>query len=392
MTFSTIQGTGGAPDSFVGTAGVDTIALLNTSGNFVLTAAGNDDIIDFIGTATAPVIADATLRGGDGIDTFNDLNGSTFSSVLINGNAGDDGLFFDGSTFVGSTIQGGQGNDVIELGLISTTIVNGNKGNDDISVDFASQSFVRGGDGNDTIEVLGSQGTIINGNLGNDVITISGTHANSKVQGGDGDDLITVDGDLASSVVNGNKGNDTITLTASLVSFTDSTIFGGEGNDVIDASAVGTTDLILSGDLGNDTITGGDGDDTIIGGAGADLMTGTDGDNTFVFASLADTFTGALKDGDTDVITDFATGTDELDLLITGTNGGFFDDTNVFADYDAAFAAANTYFEGNTHIYFFASNVTAGGNVLFIANGAGSTSASGAINLSASVIAAADIV
>ena len=90
----------------------------------------------------------------------------------------------------------------------------------------------------------------------------------------------------------------------------------------------------ITGSSGADTITGGSGNDTITGGAGADTMTGGSGADTFVIATGANTVTiGGSGNAGTitgyDVITDFATASDTLDLQGTaaaaantaGTNG-----------------------------------------------------------------------
>ena len=116
----------------------------------------------------------------------------------------------------------------------------------------------------------------------------------------------------------------------------DSTIFGGQGDDTITATAdlggASTVGFNISGDLGNDfitasirkdTILGGDGDDTIIGGAEADTMTGGAGKNTFAittgtalipassFASTAFTATSWTFGNGVDIVTDFKGGAND---------------------------------------------------------------------------------
>jgi Ca2+-binding RTX toxin-like protein len=98
-------------------------------------------------------------------------------------------------------------------------------------------------------------------------------------------------------------------------------IQSGSGNDVITAGA------------GAQTINGGAGNDTITGGAGADLITGGTGADTFVtgaagasVAASANTLNGTIANGQTltfgngvDVITDFVSGTDKLDVATAAT-------------------------------------------------------------------------
>lgn len=70
-------------------------------------------------------------------------------------------------------------------------------------------------------------------------------------------------------------------------------------------AVVGTTlnDQLVGSDLG-DTLDGGAGDDIIYDGHGADVLTGGEGADLFVFA----------LDGTEDIILDYASGTDRLDL------------------------------------------------------------------------------
>ena len=156
MAFSTIQGSGGAPDSFVGTSGVDTIALVNETGNFFLGAQGDNDVIAFVSSLNAPgVISVSTLRGGSGADTFADsANMTVLSGVFLNGNAGADIFNFTNAALIGSTLQGGQGADQINLtgDGVASSLVNGNRDNDIIvSSGGATCSSLVGGQGDDTI-------------------------------------------------------------------------------------------------------------------------------------------------------------------------------------------------------------------------------------------------
>jgi Ca2+-binding RTX toxin-like protein len=67
---------------------------------------------------------------------------------------------------------------------------------------------------------------------------------------------------------------------------------------------------VLSGGAGADTITGGAGDDVIRGGGGKDALTGGAGADRFVFDGAADAGVYAGRD----IIHDFATGQDKIDL------------------------------------------------------------------------------
>ena len=133
MAFSTIQGSGAAPDSFVGTSGVDSILLQNVGKSVFLGAQADNDVIDF--QSFTDLVSGYTLKGGQGNDEFTALGsfefGTNISNSLINGNAGDD--LIDLSLVSSSSVFGGQGNDRFFADL-SNTVLNGNAGADTINV------------------------------------------------------------------------------------------------------------------------------------------------------------------------------------------------------------------------------------------------------------------
>ena len=104
------------------------------------------------------------------------------------------------------------------------------------------------------------------------------------------------------SNVGGRIGNVTIgrgTVIENLIS--------GSGADVLTGNSAGNT---IEGRGGNDTINGGDGNDILIGGAGVDVLTGGAGNDIFRYLAVSD----ALDTGTTETITDFAVGSDKIDL------------------------------------------------------------------------------
>lgn len=98
----------------------------------------------------------------------------------------------------------------------------------------------------------------------------------------------------------GGVGDDTIKGSSD-----DNGLSGGGGNDSL-SGGLGFDDLI--GGAGNDSLSGDDGDDAIIGGLGRDALTGGAGADNFVFSQRDSLRTGA------DLITDFQTGVDHIDL------------------------------------------------------------------------------
>lgn len=129
---------------------------------------------------------------------------------------------------------------------------------------------------------------------------ISGGGGNDVIYGYDGDD--TLWGGHDNDELYGGNGNDEIVAGRG-----DDLVYGGDGDDIIGG---GSQNDILFGEAGNDTISGGTGDDFIIGGSGDDQLEGLRGHDVFVFDALSGH----------DVVLDFETGTDTLDLSQWYTN------------------------------------------------------------------------
>lgn len=316
--------------------------LLNTfdGSQIIIGTAGNDYIFDFsnytqtnsnnYNNNTGSISStNDYLRGLAG----NDSIGAGYGNDVIYGNQGNDTIGINDYNNVSGndTMYGGQGTDVINLTLgldpdgdgfytgftdTGNNVIYGNLGNDSLT----------GGSGNDKLY----------GGQGDDSIAI-GMGAKSSVYGGQGNDLI-VSGTSAgsTSLIYGNQGADQI--SAGNASGKD-TVYGGQGNDVVDyrtvngtANAVGTagtTSALIYGNLGddqlfgssgNDTIYGGQGNDYIVGGAGADTLSGGLGNDTFVGTDINNTGTTTAT---ADVITDFVTGSDKIELNVAGTNSNF---------------------------------------------------------------------
>ncbi|BCN24229.1 hypothetical protein VYA_14210 [Vibrio alfacsensis] len=66
----------------------------------------------------------------------------------------------------------------------------------------------------------------------------------------------------------------------------------------------------LYGDEGDDIIFGHGGNDILVGGAGNDILVGGDGDDIFQFVDQGD----GIRDGEMDIVKDFTSGEDKLDL------------------------------------------------------------------------------
>lgn len=223
---------------------------------------------------TAFNIADTTQAGDTRIQNL-DFRADTVQTLggTYDGTTGDDEI---GGSLANDEIDGAGGNDMLLAG----------DGDDTVS----------GGEGND----------FIIGEDGNDVLT--GGNGADRIAGGEGDDIIA--GGSGIDIASGGAGNDTINGSSG-----NDRLYGEAGNDNLDGSsgddflAGGAGDDILAGGSGNDRMVGDAGSDVMTGGAGRDVMTGGASADTFVFAALLDS-RGSLAD----VITDFRSGVDKIDV------------------------------------------------------------------------------
>ena len=144
-------------------------------------------------------------------------------------------------------------------------------------------------------------------------VTVAG---NAGLSLGSGFSATTVTNFDASGVTKGD-----VTWTTGLLA-APATIKGGAGNDTLDATGA-IAGVTLSGNDGNDVLTGsaaidfingGNGDDVLTGGAKADNLTGGAGSDVFYVASGSATDSNGAN---TDTITDFTSGTDYISISNT---------------------------------------------------------------------------
>lgn len=313
-------------DSGLGdSVGADVENIIGSAGNDVLAGSAADNTIS--GGAGSDIV-----QGGAGNDTLDGGAGNDF----VEGQAGDDNLqggegddVLDGGT-EHDTFSGGPGRDAVDYSNNTTSVVstpdgvandgnNGGAEGDNVGADVED---VFGGSGTDTL-VGGAEGGVIDGGGGNDTL-VSGPGPDLII-GGDGIDNVSYAGrggpvavDLASGSggapgegdalaqieqVTGGNGNDTI-LGNDAVNILD----GGPGNDTIDGRG------------SDDQVFGGSGNDTLVGAAGNDTLSGDTGDDNLQGADGADTLSG----GDGNDQLDGGPGADSM-------AGGAGDDTAVYA-------------------------------------------------------------
>ena len=266
-----------ATDSVVELAGEGTDLVQTTLAS--LTLADNVENLTYTGaaafTGTGNAIANVitggtgndTLRGGDGNDT-------------LTGGLGNDSL------------DGGAGTDTVSYSAIATAV----------TVNLAAGTATGGG-GTDTL--VGIENII--GGTANDTLTgnadnnyIDGGNGNDSMAGGLGDDTYIVN--VATDVVTEALNAGTDTVSTALATFTLAVnvenLTGTRSGQLFGTTFTGTgnalNNLIL-GTSGADSLSGGDGNDTLIGGGtnalndilgAADTLNGGAGTDTVTFDGL----------------------------------------------------------------------------------------------------------
>ena len=117
-------------------------------------------------------------------------------------------------------------------------------------------------------------------------------------------------GDGADNTISGGNGKDTLYGAGG-----NDTLHGDNGVDAVYGQAGNDT---LNGDNGDDTLYGGSGDDVLVGGGGADELWGGSGNDTFRFTAAGDSPSNTV-----DTIQDFHHGFDKIDVTqINSGDGG----------------------------------------------------------------------
>ena len=318
-----LDGRGGA-DTMKGGAGAD-VYIVDNPGDKVVelsTDAGTDTVLSIVsysldGTAAENLIlaGDAAINGlGNGL--ANALTGNTAANTL-NGGAGADTMTGKGGadTYVVDNagdkvveLAGDAGTDTV-LSIISYSIA-------DTAVE--NLTFIGSADlnglGNGLANALtGNNGAnTLNGGTGADTMT-----------GGAGSDTYVVDnsGDRCIEA-NGAAGTDLVLSTTS---------YSLAGSHLENLTLIGPANTYGFGNSIANAITGNGGANLLDGMGGADTLTGAGGADTFMFRTLADSGLGSARD----IITDFAEGTDKIDLSLLDAN------TRAGATGDQAFSFIN---------------------------------------------------
>lgn len=269
--------------------------------NWITTGSSRDDSIDGVSSGGGQVDTiygmggNDTIDGGDGDDT---LYGGDGNDTITGGNDNDTVYGNDGN----DTLNGNGGNDALHAGAGNDT-ANGHSGNDTYYYTSGHDTYIDSS-GTETIVLPNgyASATTQYFRIGYDLkivfdednsITITNHYAGGQIETLDFYSDSDVDLTSVSAVLQGTSGNDTLT--------------GGTGNDTF--YGFGGDDT-LTGNNGNDALYGGAGDDTINGNAGNDIMDGGAGDDIINGHTNDDIY---IYTSGHDVMTDTG-GTDEIQI------------------------------------------------------------------------------
>ena len=224
---------------------------------------------------------------------------------------------------------GGGGNDAL-LGNSSANVLKGNDGTDFL-MGKGGADTLNGGNGFDTASYAMAAGGV----------TVSLATGTGTAGEANGDQLISIEkleGSGFNDTLTGGNGNDTLNGLGGI-----DTIAGGNGVDTMDGGAGndnldgGNGNDVMSGGADNDTLTGGNGLDNMNGGAGTDTLTGGNDNDTLNGGAGNDVLSGGNGNdvfsfseiGGADRITDM-THSDRIDLTTIDAIAGGSDDAFTF--------------------------------------------------------------
>ena len=309
---------------------------------------GNDDVVASASASEITFYAGAndTFLGGTGNDDILFGSNSDLASSNIDGGAStEDAIEF---TAAGTLIDS-DFTDVANIEVVR--LIGANTATFDNEADQAGIATVYGGSGASAI----TQGAGFTSNFdfigqgNNDSVTIQNAAqlANNDINGGTGTDTLTLGtaGTYANTDFVGISNMDVLVLAngtndVAIGGSGIQTVYGGTGNDDIDASAYGTAVTLFGGagdtQSGADTLTGSNGGDWLqawtnsnpVLNASDDTLTGGSGADRFVLGNATGNAYGQAAMGDASnyraAITDF--NADNIDIFVldeAGATGSF---------------------------------------------------------------------
>ena len=263
--------------------------IIGTRFNDTLIGDGNDNIFD----------------AGEGIDSFDGKGGNDWvsyqksteavtvdlSNALKNTGDAEGDTITNIGNIIGTEFNDeliGDGNDNIFDGFLGRDTFNGGEGNDTVVFRFSSEEIdVDLSDEGQFTSIENIEGTDLN-----DVIV--GSDSNNIIKGLDGNDKITL-GASGSDIIEGNEGRDTLILSnqtsgitidlneTSFMRGTETVSFSGmeniEGSEYDDTITGDDTRNFLVGGGGNNTLNGGGGNDIILANVNAAVSIVFEGNN-----------------------------------------------------------------------------------------------------------------
>lgn len=269
-----------------GTNQNDTITKSDTKNDTIFAGEGNDTVD--AGKGNDNIFGGAgndRLQGGQGTDFLsggkgkdkliggdnNDLLLGDEGNDILDGGKGSDTL--DGGSEI-DTLKGGTGNDIYVVDNPNDIIIDSpgtgietvessvtwtlNSGLDNLTL--SGFEAINGTGNNLNNEITGNnRDNVLSGLGGNDTLFDSG--GNNTLMGGEGNDTLTDFFGNGNNILMGGEGNDNLSVQGNGINI----LIGGEGNDNLSVSGSGFGgNFTLIGDVGNDTLTGGDGIDIFL--------------------------------------------------------------------------------------------------------------------------------
>ncbi|NBB14527.1 hypothetical protein GVN21_04030 [Caulobacter sp. SLTY] len=321
-------------DTLTGTANSD--RLVGGLGNDTLNGGGGADVMEagaqndtyHVDDIDDQVI-EAANEGDDlVISTISYTLGANLERLTLTGRAE-----YAGGNALNNTLIGTDGANILN-GFEGADVMRGGLGDDTYHVDSLSDVLDDTG-GVDT--VITSLNTYVMGFAAFEILafngfgnfTGTGNGAANTLLGGDGNDRL--DGQAGNDIMAGGLGDDTYVVAQTGDSIVE---VSGAGTDTIETSvdftlsaeveilrAVGSSNLILNGNVLDNQVFGANGNDIINGGLGADQMAGGLGNDTYHVDNAGDAVTELASQGDDLVISSVShdLGDNVERLTLTGT-------------------------------------------------------------------------
>ncbi len=273
-----------------------TLAASLTSALLVVPAAARASTVSEVQTPGASYITEQ-FRAANG-----EANDLTVTRDLL---FTDDGAFLSPGKGCG-IVGGGVQCTTFPVGLVDVQLKDGNDQASVIGYPDAQTANVSGGGGNDTVFAVAGGNTTVTGDAGDDSVSAE-SDILATVDGGSGNDVVSVDPYIATGRATGGSGDDQLYFDPRGFNASTYTMDGGTGDDIVVASPDATSGSSMTGGDGDDvlavsgagvgaghgvTVTGGNGNDTIIGGPFGDTVDGGPGRDVIdVAGGGADTVT-----------------------------------------------------------------------------------------------------